>query len=266
MPPAVYPARRTRSVAVPANGAAAEAVAQAKTRARRTPPAPLMPVASPTLRPRLEIEYMDINDIQPYEWNPRQNAHAVKNVAASMELTGGFAMPVIVDSNNVLIAGHTRIEAAKSLGYVDAPVVRLTHLTPEQVNAFRIVDNKVAEQSKWDYDVLAGEIGKLGGINIDWTLFGWNQVEIDCMSQLVTSDCLSAETLLPEAEAASSAATVAAGRRAPGQARFVLGELVFFLPIEAYRVWSDGIRQLNDFDEARIAADLQRRLGILATA
>ncbi len=228
--------------------------------ARTATPTPTTEQAAPTHR--LRIEYLDINDIEPYEWNPRQNAEAVKAVAASMKLTGGFAMPVVVDANNVLVAGHTRIEAAKSLGYVDAPVVRLTHLSPEAINAFRVIDNKVSEQAKWDYDLLAGEIAKLEGLGLDFTEFGWTQGDLDCMSQLVSADCLSVDTMEPVASAAAAEASAAAGRRGPQHARFVLGELVFFLPIERYRSWADGVRQLNNFNEEDIAADIQRRLGI----
>ncbi len=250
--PAPRPAVTRRPAAAPAGPA-------------RRAPARTGAAAAPVPFNRLTMEYVRIEDIVPYEWNPRQNAEAVKAVAASMTLTQGFAMPVVVDANNVLVAGHTRIEAAKLLGYVDAPVVRLSHLTPEAINAFRVIDNKVSEQAKWDYDLLAGEIGKLKDMGLDFTEYGWTQGDLDCMAELVSADCLLAETLAPVADAAAAEASAAAGRRAPQQARFVLGELVFFLPIERYRVWADGIRQLNNFNDEDIAADLQRRLGINIT-
>lgn len=246
-----------RAVRAPVAPAAAPRVPAAPPRRAPRTTAPTAP--APAFN-RLNIEYLDINDIVPYEWNPRQNADAVKSVAASMRLTQGFAMPVVVDANNVLIAGHTRIEAAKSLGLLEAPVVRLTHLTPEQVNAFRVIDNKVSEQAKWDFDLLAGEIGKLRDSGLDFTDYGWAQADLDCMSQLVAEDCLSVETLAPVANEA--AATASAGRRGPQHARFVLGEVVFFIPMERYRAWAEGVRQLNGFNEDDIAADIQRRLGI----
>ncbi len=254
--PTAAPASRPAVTRRPAAPVARRTSVPSRPGASAIPPAPMH---------RLTMEYVRIEDIVPYEWNPRQNADAVKAVAASMRQTEGFAMPVVVDVNNVLVAGHTRIEAAKLLGYVDAPVVRLSHLSPEAINAFRIIDNKVSEQAKWDYDLLAGEIGKLKDMGLDFTEYGWTQGDLDCMSELVSADCLSVETLAPVADAAAAEASAAAGRRAPQQARFVLGELVFFLPIERYRVWADGIRQLNNFNDDDIAADLQRRLGINIT-
>jgi ParB-like chromosome segregation protein Spo0J len=211
---------------------------------------------------RLRIEYLDINDIVPYEWNPRQNAEAVQSVANSIRLTQGMAMPVVIDADNVLIAGHTRVEACKLLGIDEVPVVRLSHLTPEQINAFRIIDNKVAEQAKWDHDLLAGEIAKLDGL-FDWTSFGWSQGEIDCMSQLVAADCLNTESLAPVAQQAARTATAAAGSRAPRQARIVIGDIVTYIPIDAYRPWATGIRELCDFNDDAIAAEVKRRLGII---
>jgi hypothetical protein len=180
-----------------------------------------------------------------------------------MRLTGGFAMPVICDASNVLIAGHTRIEAAKSLGLLEAPVIRLSHLSPEQVNAFRLIDNKVAEQAKWDHELLASEIGKLNDLGLDFTQFGWTQGEIDCLSEMVRDDCLETSQLTEQAEIETAGNQE---RRAPQTARLVLGEIVFFIPATAYRAWVDGVRQLHDYDESAIIADIKRRLGILERA
>jgi hypothetical protein len=207
---------------------------------------------------RLQWEYVDINDLVPYEWNPRDNSEAVAAVANSIR-SFGFLIPVVVDADNVLVAGHTRVEAAKSLGMPEVPAVRATHLTAEQINAFRLIDNKVAEQAKWDFDLLAGEVSKLGGL-FDFTQFGWSQEEIDCLGDVVAADCLTATDVVAEAE---RQAGDVAQRRAPVTARFVLGEVVFFLPVSVYRNWVDGVRQLNDFNESAIATDIKRRLGIV---
>lgn len=208
---------------------------------------------------RLAWEYMDINDLVPYEWNPRDNSKAVAAVANSIR-SFGFLIPVVVDAENVLVAGHTRVEAAKSLGMTEVPAVRATHLTQDQINAFRLIDNKVAEQAQWDFDLLAGEIAKLDGLNLDFTQFGWSQEEIDCLGDVVAADCLTATDVVAEAERTSGDVSQ---RRAPVTARFVLGEVVFFIPVATYRNWVDGLRQLNDFNETAIAEDIKRRLGIL---
>ncbi len=229
---------------------------------RTTPPrtpAPRTTVSIPT-QARRQIEYVDINDLAPYPFNPRDNSAAIASVAESIKAFG-FWVPCVIDENNVLVAGHTRVEAAKLLGMTEIPCLRMVDLTPEQVNAFRVIDNKVAEQAKWDFDLLAGEIAKLDGLGLDFTAFGWTQENLDCMSQLVSSDCLSVADLTPEAEIGQAAGQQA--RRSPQQARFVLGEIVFFIPIAQYRNWVDGLRQLHNFSEDNIADDLKTRLGIL---
>jgi hypothetical protein len=205
------------------------------------------------------IEYVDLTDITPYPFNPRDNEKAIPAVAESIR-SFGFLVPCVVDEDNVLVAGHTRTEAAKLLGLNEVPCIRASHLSQEQINAFRLIDNKVAEQAAWDFDLLAGEISKLGDMGLDWTQFGWSQGEIDCLTEVVSSDCLDASTILPEAQRASEEHSE---RRAPATARMVLGEVVFFVQATAYRNWIDGIRQLHDFNEDAIVADLKRRLGVL---
>ena len=206
---------------------------------------------------RYEMTYQDIASLVPYEFNPRDNAAAVESVANSIKLVG-FIVPVVVDRNNVLVSGHTRVEAAKSLGLAEVPAVYADNLTEEQITAFRLIDNKTAELAKWDFDLLAGEIRKTG---IDLVEFGWSRNELDCLSDVVQDDCLSAAALVT-AEAGERQRRTE--RRAPNTARFVLGELVFFIPATEYRAWVDAIRNQHDFNEADIIADLKRRLQLPA--
>lgn len=224
---------------------------------RRTKPTHVAQAVAAQVK-RMVIEYVDINDIIPYDYNPRDNEKAIPAVAASIKAFG-FLVPCVIDDNNVLVAGHTRTEGAKLLGMQEVPCIRASHLTQEQINAFRLIDNKVAEQAAWDFDLLAGEISKLGDAGIQWSDFGWSQAEIDCLQDVVSSDCLDA------AQVASSTAGAQElqNRRSPSVARLVLGEVVFFIPATSYRVWIDGIRQLHDFNEQAIVNDLKRRLGIL---
>lgn len=234
-------------------------VAAASTPVRRRTAARTPAPAGIDIHRKLTWEYVPIDDLTPYEWNPRDNSEAVGAVANSIRAFG-FLIPIVIDTNNVLVAGHTRVEAAKTLGLSEVPAVRADYLTPEQINAFRLIDNKVAEQARWDHDLLAGEIGKLQGLGLDFTQFGWTPEEIDCLSEVVASDCL---TGAESTAAAAAQAGDTANRRAPVTARFVLGEIVFFAPAAQYRVWVDGLRQLHDFNETAIADDLKRRLGIL---
>lgn len=207
---------------------------------------------------RVQLEYLDITELQPYPYNPRQNEGAVESLANSIK-SFGFLIPVVVDAENVVVAGHTRIEAAKTLGMLEVPAIRVAHLTDEQVNAFRLIDNKVAELAKWDFDLLAGEIGKLQDSGLTLTDFGWTREELDCLSDIVKDDCLSADGLI---DAQSQERIRRAERRAPASSRVVLGEIVFFIPATDYRRWVDGIRTLHDYDENAIIRDIKERLGM----
>lgn len=125
---------------------------------------------------KIKIQYQKIADLKPYENNPRKNKKAVPIVVESIKQFG-FLVPVLVDKDNVVVAGHTRIEAAKSLEMKEIPTILVTDLTKAQINAFRIMDNKSIEYSKWDQDLLKREIEALQGkINLDFT--GFREAEI----------------------------------------------------------------------------------------
>ena len=218
-----------------------------------------VPSMSVDIHQKLVWEYVDINDIVPYEFNPRDNADAISSVMESIKLVG-FVIPIVLDADNVVVAGHTRIEAAKLLHMAEVPALRATHLSKEQLDAFRLIDNKVASLAKWDFDLLAGEISKLQDTGINWTAFGWTQEEIDCFSEVVAADCLNAQGVMAAAQEGAATTQV---RRSPAQARIVIGEFVFFISAQQYRIWADGVRQLHDFNEVAITNELKRRLGML---
>lgn len=211
---------------------------------------------------RIEMQYFDINDIVPYAYNPRDNEAAIESVANSIKLVG-FRVPVVIDANNVLVCGHTRVEAAKRLGLAEVPAVLAGDLTEDQINAFRLIDNKVAELAKWDFDMLAGELSKLQGSGLLLTDFGWSQEELDCLTDVVASDCLNTDGLV-DLDAQERLRRIE--RRAPSTARFVLGEVVFFIPATDYRRWVDSLRTQYDYNEAEIIAALKQRLGITEEA
>lgn len=110
----------------------------------------------------LKIEYIKTADLIPYANNPRKNDAAVDKVVESIR-EFGFKNPIIVDGNNEIIAGHTRLKAAEKLGIDEVPTIKAEDLTPEQVKAFRIADNKTHEFAEWDMDLLREE---LDGINL----------------------------------------------------------------------------------------------------
>ena len=115
----------------------------------------------------INIVYKKIDELKPYKKNPRKNDKAVKAVADSIK-EFGFKVPIILDSNMEIIAGHTRLKAAKRLKYKEVPCIIADDLTPDQVRAFRLVDNKVGELAEWDIDLLNIELSE---IELDLTPF-----------------------------------------------------------------------------------------------
>lgn len=119
----------------------------------------------------MEIEEKKIKDIKPYENNPRNNSEAVEFVANSIKAFG-FNVPIVIDRNGVIVAGHTRYEAAKRLKLKTVPCIRKSDLTDEQINAYRLADNKVAERATWDAKKLNAELNKI--LNIDMSEFDFD--------------------------------------------------------------------------------------------
>lgn len=117
----------------------------------------------------MEIIYKPVSDLIPYENNPRKNDQAVDYVANSIK-EFGFKVPIIVGSDNVIVTGHTRLKAAIKLGMTEVPVIVADDLTEEQINAFRLADNKVAEMADWDFERLDLELESL---DFDMELFGF---------------------------------------------------------------------------------------------
>ncbi len=125
----------------------------------------------------MKIELRKLADIRPYDKNPRLNDNAVAAVAASIR-EFGFRQPIVVDTDGVIICGHTRYKAAVQLGLEKVPVHTAKDLTPEQIKAYRIADNKTGELAEWNYDLLPIELGELATCEYDLSLLGFNQEEL----------------------------------------------------------------------------------------
>jgi len=125
----------------------------------------------------MKIELWKLTDVKPYPGNPRLNDDAVDAVAASLR-EFGFRQPIVVDTEGVIVCGHTRWKAAQKLGLEKVPVHVAKDLTPEQIRAYRIADNKTAELSDWNYDLLPIELGELQAGDYDLGLLGFNQDEL----------------------------------------------------------------------------------------
>lgn len=123
----------------------------------------------------MEIINKKIEDLKPYENNPRFNDDAVQYVANSIK-DFGFKVPIIIDKNNTIVAGHTRYKASLELGLKEVPCIIADDLTEEQIKAFRLVDNKVGEKASWDFELLDEELNDLD-INLDD--YGFENMDID---------------------------------------------------------------------------------------
>lgn len=123
---------------------------------------------------KISIVYKKVDELVPYENNPRHNDEAVDAVANSIK-EFGFKVPCVVSGDGVLITGHTRLKACKKLGIEEVPCIVADDLTEDQIKAFRIADNKVGEIATWDMEKLNIE---LEDIDIDMSEFGFNDMQI----------------------------------------------------------------------------------------
>lgn len=127
----------------------------------------------PTKRP-MKIKYLPTDSLVPYEANPRNiGPEAIAGVAASIREFGWIGNPIVVGKDNVVVAGHNRLLAAKELGLEKVPVVVADTLTDEQLRAFRLADNKTGELATWDTDLLQKELDALGDFEVDMATFGF---------------------------------------------------------------------------------------------
>lgn len=129
----------------------------------------------------MEIKDLKITDLKPYEKNPRMNDNAVPYVANSIK-EFGFKVPIIIDKKNVIVAGHTRYKAAQQLGLETVPCIIADDLTPKQIKAFRLADNKTAEKAEWETEFLSDELKEL--LDVDMGAFGFEDVLDDLEEEL----------------------------------------------------------------------------------
>ena len=141
----------------------------------------------------MKIKNLNLNSLIEYENNPRDNDVAVDAVAASIS-EFGFKVPIVVDSNLVIVAGHTRLKAAKKLGLTEVPCLIADDLTDEQIKAFRLADNKTAELATWDLSKLEEE---LFDIDMDMLQFGFEELHSDIPDN-ATDDDFDPDSEIPE--------------------------------------------------------------------
>ncbi|MBP7748435.1 MAG: ParB N-terminal domain-containing protein [Phycisphaerae bacterium] len=145
----------------------------------------------------MNVELRPLAEIKPYEKNPRDNDAAVDAVAESIRRFG-FRQPIVVDADGVIVCGHTRWKAAQKLGLEQVPVHVARDLTPEQIRAYRIADNKTAELAEWNLELLPIELAELQGAGIDWSLLGFDADELAQLLDPGVKDGLTDPDDIPE--------------------------------------------------------------------
>ena len=126
----------------------------------------------------MQIINVRVDELRAYDKNPRRNDDAVEYVANSIR-EFGFKVPVVIDNKNTIVCGHTRVKAAVKLGMGEVPCIVADDLTPAQIKAFRLADNKVGELALWDWDLLSDEMEELDELGVDMSDFGFLSIEDD---------------------------------------------------------------------------------------
>lgn len=133
---------------------------------------------------KLKIVYKKLDDLKPYENNPRLNDGAVDAVAKSIE-EFGFKVPIVIDKDGVIVAGHTRLKAAKQLAIDEVPCIIADDLSDEELKAFRLADNKVSELAEWDFEKLEAELKTIKDIDL---FTGFHDFEIESLTSGIDVD------------------------------------------------------------------------------
>lgn len=147
----------------------------------------------------MKVEVVPTGKIIPYARNPRRNDHAVAKVAGSIK-EFGFRQPIVVDKDMVIIVGHTRLLAAQQLGMKKVPIHVAEGLTPAQIKAYRIADNRTHEEAEWDDELLSLELGDLKDLNFDLDLTGFDPDELEKLLAEDGAEGLTDEDAIPEVQ------------------------------------------------------------------
>lgn len=114
----------------------------------------------------MDIKMISITELKQYENNPRKHTRDQIDLIKKSIKDFGFTVPILIDENNTIIAGHGRLKAAEKLGLTEVPTIKITHLSEQQIKAYRIADNYLTDESKWDKELLKLELVDLGSFNI----------------------------------------------------------------------------------------------------
>lgn len=142
----------------------------------------------------MKIIFKSLDELRPYEKNARVHSKKqIERIANSIK-EFGFTNPVLIDKTGLVIAGHGRLEAAKILELKEVPTISLDSLTPQQVQAYILADNRLAELSEWDPILLEEELKTLKAENFDWSLIGFENFKLNkeefSDKELIENKCL----------------------------------------------------------------------------
>jgi len=134
----------------------------------------------------LQIKEIEISSLIEYENNPRNNDGAVDAVAESIKQFG-FKVPIVIDRDNVIVAGHTRLKAARKIGLEKVPCIVADDLTPEQIKAYRLADNKTGELAEWDFSALEIELAEIES-DFDMSAFGFDISDFEDIHEITEDE------------------------------------------------------------------------------
>jgi ParB family chromosome partitioning protein len=189
------------------------------------------------LTTQVGIVYRDPADLTPFFNNPRMNDDAVADLKKSIT-EYGFLVPIVVDAEGVIVTGHTRHKAATQLGLDQVPVIYASHLNEAQIKAFRIADNRLSENAKWDETKLSEELRSLQDMGFDMEMTGFSVAELDCICGQINADCLKDldfKTVCGDVVEQVAVATT--------NVVVSVGNYRFHVPVEAYKLWEAELMQ-----------------------
>ena len=134
---------------------------------------------------RSELIYKKVEELQLNTKNPRKNDHAVDTVAKSIEKYG-FKAPLIIDTNNIVYCGNTRLKTARKLGLEEVPCIVVTDLTEKEIREYALLDNKTNEIADWDLEMLAEELKEL---SLEEFVLDWEIPELEREKEIVEDNC-----------------------------------------------------------------------------
>ncbi|MDD3182448.1 MAG: ParB/Srx family N-terminal domain-containing protein [Alphaproteobacteria bacterium] len=198
------------------------------------------------------IEFWETEKLKPYEKNPRLHSDEQISQLAASFIRFGMVMPILVDKEAGVIAGHGRLEAAKLVGLEKIPVVVLDNLTDEEKRAYVIADNKLAENASWDKELLGEHVELLMAKDFDMGVVGFSEDELEQLlleAQDDLSDGFDDDNEGHEVQDESDTQCVVGSYRIP-------------IPRADYLRWHDAIRSAVGFEKESIKNEIKRRLKI----